>query len=64
VSFVAIVALALGPLVVPLGADAQTPMKKVYRIGFVFTSVPDPNSASTFADWGSEAFLQGLRELG
>src|SRR5262245_57716449 len=47
--------LGLGLLVAPLATDAQ-PVGKVYRIGFLRRTAPEP------ADF--EAFRQGLRELG
>src|SRR5512135_1236785 len=49
--------IAGGVLVAPLAANAQ-PAGKVYRIGYLTTGSP------TVASGFSEAFRQGLRELG
>jgi putative ABC transport system substrate-binding protein len=51
-------ALALALLAGPLAAEAQ-PAARVYRIGFLGISPPNPTTASVW-----DAFLQGLREHG
>ncbi len=52
--------LAGGLLAVPLGAEAQQPAAKVYRIGLLGGS--PPNSPGGRLAW--EGFFQGMRELG
>src|SRR5262245_15786674 len=55
-----ILSLAAGGLLLALGlrAEAQQPVKKVPRIGFLIGSSPSANTARI------DAFRQGLRELG
>src|SRR5438552_14543581 len=53
-----LVTTAAGLLAAPLAAEAE-PAGKVYRIGMLWTTVPDRAQQATF-----DAFKQGLREQG
>jgi hypothetical protein len=62
-TIVLLVTLALGVLVAPLTAEAQSPAK-VYRIGVLFA-----DSLPSDSDWQQQSpfwshFWQGMRELG